>query len=92
VPQAGAHARLGPDRCKGCHKVQHASWSQSEHAMKGLDCESCHGNGADYVKVMKDRERSLAGGLVMPDLSFCKRCHAKPDPSLLPRAHAHKPK
>jgi hypothetical protein len=92
VEQAGTHSRVGPDRCKGCHRVQHESWTQSAHAKKGLDCESCHGNGGDYLKVMKDPAKAAAAGLVMPGLSFCKRCHAVAAAPLLVKVHAHKVK
>ncbi|WP_242356267.1 MULTISPECIES: hypothetical protein [Anaeromyxobacter] len=75
-----------------CHRVQHQSWAASPHAVKGLDCEGCHGNGADYwpASVMRDREKAIAAGLVMPTLATCKRCHASPDASLLAKVHAHK--
>ena len=92
VEQAGTHPRVGPDRCKGCHRVQHESWMRRAHASKGLDCESCHGNGGDYLKVMKDPAKAAAAGLVRPDLSFCKHCHADAGASLLAKAHAHKVK
>jgi hypothetical protein len=75
-----------------CHRAEFDSWSASPHVAKGLDCEGCHGNGADYwnASVMRDRPRAIAAGLVLPDAGFCKRCHAKADASLLPKAHAHK--
>ncbi len=92
IEQPGTHARLGAARCKGCHKVQYDSWAASAHAKKGLECESCHGNGGDYVKVMKDKARAAAAGLVTPTLAFCARCHLRPDAVLLPKAHAHKPR
>jgi len=89
------HAAAGPDKCRMCHRLQHDSWSVTAHAKKGLDCEGCHGNGADYktMSVMKDLAAAKAAGLVMPGPDFCRKCHgAKADASLLPRAHAHKAK
>ena len=93
-PAASAHAKVGPDKCKVCHRIQHQSWAASAHAKKGLDCEGCHGNGGDYwpASVMKDRAKAAAAGLATPGLERCKECHAKPDASLLARAHAHKPR
>ena len=88
-----AHAKVGADKCKMCHRVQHQSWVASPHAEKGLDCEGCHGNGADYwpAGVMRDRAKAVAAGLVMPALAACKRCHgAKADAALFQRVHAHK--
>jgi hypothetical protein len=93
APAASAHAKVGPQKCKMCHRVEFDSWSASPHAAKGLDCEGCHGNGADYwsASVMRDRQKAIAAGLVMPEVGTCKRCHgAKADASLLPKAHAHK--
>ena len=48
APAASAHAKVGDAKCKMCHRVQHTSWTASPHAAKGVDCESCHGPGADY--------------------------------------------
>jgi hypothetical protein len=40
---------------------------------------------------MRDRAKAVAAGLVMPDLSACRRCHgAKADAALQARVHAHK--
>lgn len=87
------HTAAGAGACRMCHRVQHESWSASAHAKKGLDCEACHGNGADYktMAVMKNPATAKAAGLILPTLDFCRRCHgAKADAALLPRAHAHK--
>ena len=87
------HAAVGAGACRMCHRLQHDSWSATAHAKKGLDCEACHGNGADYkaMSVMKNLTAAKAAGLVLPTLDFCRKCHgAKADASLLPRAHAHK--
>jgi hypothetical protein len=75
-----------------CHRIQHQSWAESAHAKKALDCEGCHGNGADYwpASVMRDRAKAVAAGLVPQGVDRCRRCHPKADASLLPRAHAHK--
>ncbi len=96
VPAAKAGlTRVGADKCKLCHKVQHASWAASAHARRTppLDCEGCHGPGSEYkaLAVMKDPAKARAAGLVDPDAAFCGRCHrGKWDPSLLGKAHAHK--
>lgn len=89
------HAAVGAGKCKMCHRVQFDSWSATAHAKKGLDCEGCHGNGADYktLSVMKNLVAAKAAGLVLPGVEFCRKCHgAKADASLLMRAHAHKAK
>jgi hypothetical protein len=63
--------RIGDTKCKMCHKIQHASWTESSHAGLDpvLDCESCHGPGSEYKKmsIMKNREQASAAGMVMPE-------------------------
>ena len=87
--------RIGVDKCRVCHKVQHASWAASGHAKRNppLDCEGCHGPGSEYkaLSVMKDPKKARAAGLVDPDAAYCGKCHKGPwDPALLRKAHAHK--
>jgi hypothetical protein len=87
--------RIGADKCRVCHKVQHASWAASGHAKRNppLDCEGCHGPGSEYktLSVMKDPKKARAAGLVDPDAAYCGKCHKGPwDPALLRKAHAHK--
>ncbi len=93
APRPGL-TRVGVEKCKVCHKVQHASWASSAHARRTptLDCEGCHGPGSEYkaLAVMKDPKKARAAGLVDPDAAFCGRCHKKWDPALLGKAHAHK--
>ncbi len=87
--------RVGPAKCRVCHKLQYASWSESAHAKRQppLDCESCHGAGSEYksLSVMKDVEKAKAAGLVLPNATFCKTCHRQGwSDDLLQKAHAHK--
>lgn len=89
------HTALGAEKCKMCHRVQYDSWLATAHAKKGLDCEACHGNGADYkgMSVMRDPAAAKAAGLVLPGPDFCRKCHgAKADAVFPPKAHAHKAK
>ncbi len=88
--------RIGAVKCKICHKVQYASWAESEHALRTppLDCESCHGSGSEYKKksIMQDPELARAAGLVIPDRSFCTGgpCHQDGwEDDMIERAHAH---
>jgi hypothetical protein len=85
--------KVGDAKCRMCHKLQHDSWSASPHAAKGLDCEGCHGGGADFMKVMRDRTAAIAAGLVLPKKDFCRKCH-KTDwqDGMFLRVHAHKVK
>jgi hypothetical protein len=94
-----AHAAVGTEKCaKACHKVQLASWSETEHAKATpqVDCETCHGGGADYrkLKVMKDPALSKAAGLIAaPDAASCAKCHEGEPMSAkaIAAVHAHKP-
>lgn len=49
--------------------------------LTGVQCEACHGAGSEYksMKVMKDREASIAAGLVIPDEKLCMGCHGAED-------------
>lgn len=87
--------RIGAEKCKVCHKVQFASWAETAHAKRTppLDCENCHGPGSEYktLAIMKDREKAMAAGLVIPTATFCKTCHARDwKDDMLRKAHAHK--
>lgn len=90
---ANARAKVGPQICKTCHRPQHMSWSASPHAAKGLDCEGCHGGGADYEKVMRDRKAAYQAGLIMPKRALCRACHKEHwHDDMYFRAHAHEAK
>ena len=67
---------------KGCLKC-HAT--NGDDALPGVQCEACHGPGADYKKmsVMKDHEKSVANGLNIPSQETCNGCHTGDD-------HSHK--
>ncbi len=94
-----AHKAVGPEKCKMCHKIQYDSWAGSKHAAQKekVECETCHGNGADYVTmaVMKDEAKAKAAGLLMPGKEFCTaKCHhaAQWKDDMCQKVHAHKPK
>jgi hypothetical protein len=90
---ATTHGKVGDAKCRMCHKLQHDSWSASPHAAKGLDCEGCHGGGADFTRVMRDRTAAIAAGLVLPKPEFCRKCHkADWQDGMYLRVHAHKAK
>lgn len=50
---------------------------------EGVSCESCHGPGSGYKSntVMKDREKALAKGMVVPDEATCLQCHNDESPN-----------
>ncbi|MEJ2420683.1 MAG: hypothetical protein P8018_02970 [Acidobacteriota bacterium] len=88
---AGEHAKVGPERCKMCHKVEYNSWVKTAHKKMGVTCETCHGNGGDYWKVMTDKKKAVAAGLIIhPKKELCIKCHGKKfNDSMFEKAHAH---
>jgi len=61
--------------CLGCHATN------ADEAMPGVQCESCHGGGADFKKmsIMKDKDMAIANGLVIPTQETCNKCHTGED-------------
>ena len=51
----------------------------------GVQCETCHGPGADYKskKIMENREEAMANGLMVPENieEFCITCHNAESPT-----------
>lgn len=75
------------DACLKCHLTGHGlpadRFEASFVKTQGVQCESCHGPGNDYksIKVMSDRDASLAAGLVLPTEAVCVTCHNKESPT-----------
>jgi hypothetical protein len=65
-------------KCLGCHVTD-----VKAAADEGVGCEACHGPGSAYKKmsVMKDRQKSIENGMVVPNEETCKRCHNKNSPT-----------
>ncbi len=72
------------EKCLKCHStaaIALAGNLVSEEAKlkleDGVQCESCHGAGEKYwsISVMKDHDKAVAGGLVVPDEKVCATCH-----------------
>ena len=68
--------------CLECHSTGYGEGGydpEAENAEKfaGVQCEACHGPGGDYKKmsIMKDREASIANGLIVPTEETCVQCH-----------------
>lgn len=86
--------RIGSEECGDCHDVQFTSWAEGPHAARKppLDCEGCHGPGSEYKPkaIMKDPEKARAAGLVVPDKTFCGKCHKRGvNDDLMKKVHAH---
>ncbi len=99
TPHANAWAALKPEEqakaeCAGCHSTNGAE-------MPNVQCEACHGAGADYktMPIMKDKEKAIAAGLIIPDEAYCtSKCHNAKSPNFkafdwktaAPKVHDHK--
>lgn len=73
--------------CLRCHTtaagVPDANLGEGFDRTKGVQCESCHGPGADYsgMAVMRDHDQAVAGGLVTPTEAVCTGCHNSDSPT-----------
>ena len=85
-PHATAHTKLTRSNlrnkvCTSCHSLADTP------LLAGVQCESCHGQGAQYAKdfVMKDKKLAAAVGLVAhPTVKTCLKCHGPGSPSIKP--------
>lgn len=62
------------DKCVACHST---GTTAKGVLLEGVQCEACHGPGADYKKksIMEDKEKAIANGLLIPDEKTCLKCH-----------------
>jgi hypothetical protein len=76
-------------KCLKCHVTAYGVDEKllgSKYSMEdGVGCESCHGPGGDYMKlsIMKDREKAVEAGLVVPTEELCVSCHNKESPTFV---------
>ena len=80
-------------KCLKCHVTAHGAdaadiaepkpGKKGHQIEDGVACESCHGPGSLYKKrtVMKDRDASVAAGLIIPDEKTCTACHNDESPT-----------
>lgn len=79
------------DDCLKCHVTGHgkpaARFAASFADTNGVGCETCHGAGADYMKMKTMqgiRDKTLKAedyGLVMPTKELCVECHNDKSPT-----------
>ena len=95
TPHAKAFARLNvakkedkDPKCVKCHTTGCGTGgynpAKATPDFSGVQCEACHGPGADYMKmaVMKDSAKAKAAGLIYPvSESVCVKCHNKESPN-----------
>ena len=78
------------DECLRCHVTAHgANFRLIKFELAQTDsvqCESCHGAGADYRKrsVMADEKKAVKKGLVEQAAEVCLACHNDESPSWNP--------
>lgn len=70
------------EKCLKCHSTGYGEGGYDPAAedptvFAGVQCEACHGPGSDYksMSTMKDRDASIANGLIIPDENVCVKCH-----------------
>ena len=74
------------DECLVCHVTGYeATDEQKARTYKvedGVGCESCHGPGSAYkaIPIMRDHEKSIENGLIIPNEETCKTCHNEKSP------------
>lgn len=73
--------------CLKCHVTAYGVndnlKEESFNLSDGVQCESCHGAGSDYISIstMKDKAKAIAAGLVIPTKEVCVKCHNPESPS-----------
>lgn len=73
--------------CLRCHTtawgVPAANLGEGFDRAQGVQCEACHGPGADYaaLRVMRNHDQAIANGLTIPNEQVCRRCHNEESPS-----------
>ncbi|MDA3954492.1 MAG: cytochrome c family protein [Bacteroidales bacterium] len=73
-------------KCLKCHSTYHSASADLMATIKaeeGVSCESCHGPGSVYksMSIMKDHQKSLDNGLIIPTEALCKTCHNEESPT-----------
>jgi hypothetical protein len=83
--------------CLKCHSTAYNFTEELQVAElpveEGVSCESCHGPGKNYKKkeTMKDREASIAAGMVYPAKEkSCTVCHNEQSPTWNPERYTTK--
>jgi hypothetical protein len=76
----------GKAECLICHTTGYGKEGgfkrlEETPTMVGVQCEGCHGPGSVYYRVMKDKEKRVAGGLWEQNEAVCQTCHNKKSPT-----------
>ena len=84
-------------KCLECHTTGYGKTGgfvkdmddKKKEGVLGVTCESCHGPGADYSKIMMkakmsgayDKDAAAAAGLLTPNTETCLGCHNDKNPT-----------
>lgn len=74
-------------QCVKCHVTGYGEdaslFTESFVKTDGVQCETCHGAGSDYLglSVMKDNAKAVQAGLVIPTKELCVKCHNPESPN-----------
>lgn len=71
--------------CLECHSTYHRIDQGLNISLKddeGVSCETCHGPGSRYkpMGIMRNREKAIKYGLIIPDEQLCLECHNEDNP------------
>ncbi len=74
-------------QCLKCHVTGYGQdaglFAEGFVKADGVQCESCHGAGSDYlpILVMKDKAKAIDAGLIIPIKEGCVKCHNSESPN-----------
>jgi hypothetical protein len=91
--KAGISDPQTAEDCLKCHVtaygVDEARLGRTFDPLAGVQCEACHGAGKDYrkKKIMADREKAEAKGLVPQSEEVCITCHNDESPAWDPERY-----
>jgi len=77
--------KVGGDQCAQCHAEVAKNYGRSQHSMRDVECEQCHGAGSlhlaagGYSKESKDKIISFKDRPAEEANGACLSCHAKSD-------------
>lgn len=77
--------KVGADQCTACHGEVAKTYRRSQHSLREVDCEQCHGAGSlhveagGYSKESKDKIVSFKDRPAEQANGACLSCHAKSD-------------
>jgi len=77
--------RVGAEQCAQCHTEVNKNYRRSQHSVRDVECEQCHGAGSlhleagGYTKESKDKIISFKDRTPEQANGACLSCHAKSD-------------